>query len=399
MENTDAVGRKVYRAEAKAIEQLRQQIIEVSSKETAYDIFICYKEADEDGNRTIDSVLAQDIYDALTEKGYRVFFSRISLEDKLGREYEPYIFAALNSARVMLVVGTDYEYFHAVWVKNEWNRFLKLIAAGKKKTLIPCFKGIDAYNMPKEFAKLQAQDLGKVGAVQDLLRGIDKLFDNSPSTQTDRLESQIRAQALSQADNTVQLGIMALNGADPNTGRDYTYKYKYESKKDVSYTCLSETIRSAKDRDMVQLLLNYGADPNYLYNDYTRYGSSDYTIKNISSLADVILYNPDVEMMRILLAAGADPNAVYISHYADPVSDVPVLYLAFMKANEELIRLLLDAGASLDSPVTSHTKKFPLKYAGLPADDNVIKTARKFGWKGPSLFKGGEVTVYTKEIS
>lgn len=175
-ENADAVARRVYRDEAKAIEELRKGIIEVSGKEEPYDIFICYKETDENGDRTLDSVLAQDIYDALTEKGYRVFFSRITLEDKLGQEYEPYIFAALNSAKIMLAVGTDYEYYNAVWVKNEWSRFLKLIAAGEKKTLIPCYKGIDAYDMPKEFAKLQAQNMGKVGAMQDLIRGIGKLL-------------------------------------------------------------------------------------------------------------------------------------------------------------------------------------------------------------------------------
>ena len=176
MEYADVVTRKLYREEAKVIEELRRGIIEVSSREEPYDIFICYKETDENGQRTLDSVLAQDLYDALTEKGYRVFFSRITLEDKLGQEYEPYIFAALNSARVMLVVGTDYEYFNAPWVKNEWSRYLQLIAAGQKKALIPCYKNIDAYDMPKEFAKLQAQDLGKVGATQDLLRGIEKLF-------------------------------------------------------------------------------------------------------------------------------------------------------------------------------------------------------------------------------
>ncbi len=53
-----------------------------------YDIFICYKETDDLGERTIDSVIAQDVYSALTDKGYKVFFSRISLEDKLGQEYE-----------------------------------------------------------------------------------------------------------------------------------------------------------------------------------------------------------------------------------------------------------------------------------------------------------------------
>lgn len=181
MEYADAVARKLYREEARAIEELRRGIIEVSSREEPYDVFICYKETDENGQRTLDSVLAQDIYDALTQKGYRVFFSRITLEDKLGQAYEPYIFAALNSARVMLAVGTDYEYFNAPWVRNEWSRYLQLIAAGQKKSLIPCYKNIDAYDMPKEFAKLQAQDLGKVGATQDLLRGIDKLIGKAPA--------------------------------------------------------------------------------------------------------------------------------------------------------------------------------------------------------------------------
>ena len=179
-ENADAVARRVYREEAKAIEDIRKGILEVSGKEPPYDIFICYKETDDSGERTVDSVLAQDVYDALTAKGYRVFFSRITLEDKLGTEYEPYIFAALNSAKVMLVFGTDYEYFNAVWVKNEWSRYLKLMAQDKSKHLIPCYKNVDAYDMPKEFQKLQGQDMGKVGAVQDLLRGIDKLLGKGP---------------------------------------------------------------------------------------------------------------------------------------------------------------------------------------------------------------------------
>lgn len=182
-ENADTVARRIYRDEAKVIEDIRKGIIEVSGKEAPYDIFICYKETDMDGNRTIDSVLAQEVYDALTEKGYRVFFSRITLEDKLGTEYEPYIFAALNSSKIMLAFGTDYENYNAVWVKNEWSRFLKLMAQDKNKYLIPCYKGIDAYDMPKEFTRFQAQDMGKIGAVQDLLRGIEKLLPSNEVAQ------------------------------------------------------------------------------------------------------------------------------------------------------------------------------------------------------------------------
>lgn len=183
LENADSAARRLYREEAKQIELLRRNIIAVSANEDPYDIFICYKETDEHGNRTLDSVLSQDLYDALTARGYRVFFSRITLEDKLGQEYEPFIFAALNSARIMLAVGTDYEFYNSVWVKNEWSRFLKLMTKDKHKHLIPCYKGIDAYDMPSDFTKLQAQDLGKIGAVQDILRGVEKLLPRHGQTE------------------------------------------------------------------------------------------------------------------------------------------------------------------------------------------------------------------------
>ena len=209
-ENADAVSRKVYREEAKAIEDIRRRIVELSGKEQPYDIFICYKETDENGERTPDSVMAQEVYDALTEKGYRVFFSRITLEDKLGTEYEPYIFAALNSAKVMLVFGTDYEYFNAVWVKNEWSRFLALIASGQKKHLIPCYKGVDAYDMPKEFAHLQGQDMGKLGAVQDLVRGVEKLLGKGAAAQPAQPVIVQAAGGVS-SDALLKRGNMALN--------------------------------------------------------------------------------------------------------------------------------------------------------------------------------------------
>ena len=213
-ENADPIARRVYRDEAKTIEDIRKGIVEVSGKEPPYDIFICYKETNENGERTIDSVIAQDVYDALTEKGYRVFFSRITLEDKLGTEYEPYIFAALNSAKVMLVFGTDYEYFSAVWVKNEWSRYLQLMTKDKSKHLIPCFKGIDAYDMPKEFAHLQAQDMGKVGATQDLLRGIEKLMPKEQPAAAVQERVIVTGGADSKINSLLDRGNMALEDQD-----------------------------------------------------------------------------------------------------------------------------------------------------------------------------------------
>lgn len=172
----NAEAEDIYIEEAKKIESIRSKILETSNKEAPYDIFISYKETDINGNRTKDSVIAQEIYDELVKNGYRVFFSRISLESKIGQNYEPYIFSALNSAKIMLVVGTSSDNINAAWVKNEWTRYLELIKRDSSKVLIPCYQGMDAYDLPKEFVHLQAQDLGKIGAVQDLVRGITKIM-------------------------------------------------------------------------------------------------------------------------------------------------------------------------------------------------------------------------------
>ena len=177
-------ARALYEEEAGTIDAIQRGILEISSKEEPFDVFICYKETDERGRRTPDSVIAQDLYDELTEKGYRVFLARITLEKKLGEAYEPYIYAALNSAGVMVAIGTRPEYFDAAWVKNEWSRYLALIRGGAKKTLIPAYKGMDPKDLPPEFARLQAQNMDNLGFMQDLARGIQKILPKAeyPST-------------------------------------------------------------------------------------------------------------------------------------------------------------------------------------------------------------------------
>ena len=177
LEYADTLQSEIYKAEAMQINDIQKGILAISQKEEPFDVFICYKETDSNGRRTQDSVLANDLYHQLTQEGLKVFFSRITLEDKLGTAYEPYIFAALNSAKVMVVVGTKPEYFNAVWVKNEWSRYLYLIKKYNKKMLIPAYRDMDPYDLPEEFSHLQAQDMSKLGFMQDLIRGIKKIVN------------------------------------------------------------------------------------------------------------------------------------------------------------------------------------------------------------------------------
>lgn len=217
----DAYQRSIYEEEAKNIDNIQKGILAISQNEEPFDIFICYKETDANGRRTHDSVLANDLYHQLTQEGFKVFFSRITLEDKLGTAYEPYIFAALNSAKVMVVIGTKPEYFNAVWVKNEWARFLAQIKNGADKILIPAYKDMDPYDLPEEFSNLQAQDMSKLGFMQDLIRGVKKI------TQKDKKENvviQVADKGHNDAENMVKRAYIALEDGDFQSANDFAEK-------------------------------------------------------------------------------------------------------------------------------------------------------------------------------
>ncbi len=172
--------RRIYILEAQKLDELRDRILAVSLKEKPYDIFICYKETDKDDRRTEDSVLAAKLYRALSAEGWRVFFSRVTLESKAGTEYEPYIFAALNSAKLMLVVGTSPENINAVWVKNEWSRYLARMTENGEGMLIPLYKGMLKEHLPDEFSHLQAFDMAAPDFEEELIRGIRKILAKAP---------------------------------------------------------------------------------------------------------------------------------------------------------------------------------------------------------------------------
>ena len=176
----DESSKKVLKQEAKRIHEIQKKILSISKQEQPYDVFISYKEEDEQKNRTKDSVLAQQIYDELTKKNYRVFYARKTLEGKLGTEYEPIIYAALSSAKVMVVVGTKPEHFKATWVRNEWRRF-QLMGKEGGKTIIPAYRDMYPDELPPELSTLTALDMEKIGFMQELTDGIGRCLGENAS--------------------------------------------------------------------------------------------------------------------------------------------------------------------------------------------------------------------------
>ena len=169
-----------YRAQAEQIEAIRVEWVKKASREPAYDIFISYKDSDREHHieRTEDSYDAHELYMALTEAGYKVFFSRVSLRNKVSEHYEPYIYNAIKTAKVMIVYGEKPEYFNAVWIKNEWMRFRKRIELGEKhqNSLVVAYKGLDPADLPIGLRSRQCIDASSITFLEDLKKHIDKII-------------------------------------------------------------------------------------------------------------------------------------------------------------------------------------------------------------------------------
>ena len=171
-----------YRQQAEYIDRIRKIWIDKASKEPPYDIFICYKDSDREHGieRTQDSLDAADLYLHLNEK-YRVFYSRESLRDKIGEKYEPYIFQALQTAKVMIVYGTSAENITSTWLKNEWLRYSKLIRDGKKRedSLIVACDGFNPTELPRILSSRQCLNAAEKTFFLTLDAKLDELFGKS----------------------------------------------------------------------------------------------------------------------------------------------------------------------------------------------------------------------------
>lgn len=184
-----------YEKDAEEIDRIRELWLEKAEKEKPYDIFISYKESDDETKqRTADSVQAQELYTWLTDQGYRVFFSRSSLAGKVSEQYEPYIYNALRTAKVMVVYAQKAEYFNSYWMRNEWRRWWKRIDGGDKhpQSLIVAYENMNVYDIPRNLLRggMQAIDASRKDYFP-LLLGHIKRIEESLSAQSGNVRVEV----------------------------------------------------------------------------------------------------------------------------------------------------------------------------------------------------------------
>jgi len=125
-----------------------------------YEVFISYKCSDELGKKTPDFAIAQELYIALTNMGYNTFFSSNTLEQIGSSRYKSDIDAALDTAKVMIVVLSKVEYALSHWVQYEWDSFYNDYLSGVRKeaNLFTLSTDINVHELPRTLRNVQNFD-------------------------------------------------------------------------------------------------------------------------------------------------------------------------------------------------------------------------------------------------
>ena len=190
----DKYQKEYYIEQGKVLEKIRVEWLEKASKEPKYDVFLCFKDSDKLNKmeRTDDSIEVADLYTHLSSLGYKVFYSRESLRDKVAEKYEPYIYNALNTAAVMIVYGSKIEYFSSVWMKNEWTRYVRRLREGLKieGSLVIACDGVNPGELPRPLNQMQVLDARKKTFYGDLEAHIAKIISiaRRPKATVERVE-------------------------------------------------------------------------------------------------------------------------------------------------------------------------------------------------------------------
>ena len=174
----------VYCREAAAIDELRREYAERVGNGERYDVFICSAEAEKGGT------IASEIYGQLCEEGFSVFYAPKSLNDLRGQAGELCINAAVSCAEALIVVCGDADEFAEPHLKSQWSRCVSAAHKDSRKLLLTCISDISDGDIPEELSDYHVKDIGKIGAVSEIIRLIrrrDKGHTASARTAPEKL--------------------------------------------------------------------------------------------------------------------------------------------------------------------------------------------------------------------
>ena len=168
------IERRRCQQDAEKIAEAEREIRQIAQGEAPYDVFICCQDTDKSGKRTDESRQAQSVYQYLDRRGYRVFFAPETLAGKT--KSEPYVYAALNTAKALIVFSADNEALENPWINNEIFRFQQLSAKKKEKLVVVCSQGMEKSELPELLRGAVLLDMSEGDFQKDLFAELNTVM-------------------------------------------------------------------------------------------------------------------------------------------------------------------------------------------------------------------------------
>ena len=188
--------RSEYVKKAEEIDYIRSEFFKLKESGLEYDCFICVKVTGDNGGHTEDSFAAMRLYNALKKSGYKAFFSEEEMGSRTGADYEALILYALKSSPCMLIVCFDKKYLETKWVKNEYTRYISMIAEEEHErdgiTIVYRSKPVE--KLPGIKGKIQGIDFNSFDAIERIKQFIDSHDEVKKRAAKAELEESARAE-------------------------------------------------------------------------------------------------------------------------------------------------------------------------------------------------------------
>jgi len=128
------------------------------------EVYIAYIENDENGRRTRDSIIAQEIYNKFNNININSFYQRMSADGVIGETLETACDFAISSAKIIVIIATNKSAFDYLINKHK-NYFAD-------KLIVPIYANMEANDIPNELKNLQALNYSNVGSFNDLSKKV-----------------------------------------------------------------------------------------------------------------------------------------------------------------------------------------------------------------------------------
>ena len=144
------LNRFEYHIEKERDQRLILKPAKVPGDSPKFDVFISHKSS--------DASFARQVYDVLTQSGYKPFLSEVSIEESGTTDYHKAIDAALECATHFIMVCSSRENMESPWVEAEWRLFDGYKRSGKKRgNIVPVLCGdLTSEDLPMALSRYQA---------------------------------------------------------------------------------------------------------------------------------------------------------------------------------------------------------------------------------------------------